>query len=264
MKKKSKKAMALVQLVEIILFAVAFIILIFFSGKIALKISQDWKDNVCKFSVVWAGILNKIPLYSVISDSPSLSCDKKVINFYPDHVEIDHKESSVRIGKRVTGKYKESEFSEAVQYIFADQMYRCWNKFGQGKIDVFSRTWFSGSNPCVVCADISFINPPSQRVTGLSNYLQNNKITQHGIDKTYWEFLGSMDIQNYFLFFPAGASWKSVSTTSEQAIDTKKTYYIVFYAGKQSKAWGWLTGIGDYYYVHIYDIQSLQNYCTLV
>ncbi len=82
----------------------------------------------------------------------------------------------------------ENDFKK-INQIIANDMYDCWDQFGEGKLDfLFSRDFFDNTY-CFVCSKISVANTSLQNkdIIGLGDYLKNEEIPNLG--QTYANFL---------------------------------------------------------------------------
>jgi hypothetical protein len=105
----------------------------------------------------------------------------------------------------------------------ANEMYDCWDNFGQGKQELFGA---QNENFCVVCSVISFSGVKGD-IDGFSEFLANEKIPTR--DETYFEFL-SPDSTDY-----QSLKDEAAAADSQFSIDTSSSYAVMLMYAKKSR-----------------------------
>ncbi len=125
---------------------------------------------------------------------------------------------------------------DAVKGILADDMYKCWEQMGQGKLKLYSDWGVSSDVQCVVC---SIIKPKDEgynteiNPSELIDYLQTKKPLY--AKKTYLQLLTGTD--DKYEYSNLGDQGKIVITTDNPA-------YTVFAVKKISNSWETIKGLG--------------------
>jgi len=181
---------------------VSIVILIIGFGAILFIYSQlDWNENVdrsvCSQSVAVRGSF--FDEFGVSTkDIVPLKCQTRKVCI------SDKKEGDCDfIGEYETVKIDSSvdKIDNQIKMALAREMADCWKMMGGGKIQIFSRDWFSGSKKGVVCSRIDFDNSIKEKkgtIQGLTQYLYSHKIP--GREESYWTFLTREDYsKNLFI-----------------------------------------------------------------
>ncbi|MEK6974208.1 MAG: hypothetical protein AABW41_03170 [Nanoarchaeota archaeon] len=118
---------------------------------------------------------------------------------------------------------------DKIQLSLANQMYDCWDKFGQGKIkflDPESETY------CIICSKVSFDDEAKgKQINGFLNYLAENKIMDDrgnpvmGINYTYLRYLTDYETKQDEL--------DKLKSVQGDIIDTNNDYAVMFLYYKQ-------------------------------
>ena len=93
---------------------------------------------------------------------------------------------------RINCPFKEIEAAGddvKIKALVADELYRCWNRWGEGRLELFSA---DEKTFCAVCSVITF--EETGEVKGLLAYLRQRIIA--GGDETYWEYLTGMSAES--------------------------------------------------------------------
>jgi hypothetical protein len=110
-----------------------------------------------------------------------------------------------------------------IQKTIANEMYDCWDNFGQGKLELFDT---KNENFCVVCSSVSF-SGAQKEISGFGGFLAAQKIP--GKDETYLEFLGQ-NFEDYDLL-----KSQAESPDNTFKIDTSEQYAVMFVYAKQAR-----------------------------
>lgn len=158
-------------LVSMVVVIVAFIAVYFLAIRQAKTGEEISKDEACRLSVELAAASKKIPS---VGEAPGtgrsyvpLNCPRKEILLrYKDVVE--------------DGRLNQDKAHK----IIADEMYKCWSKLGEGRLDPFSNWDTTGESYCMICGAIKFDD-------------KLNKFTEENSDR-----LTDTNFQNYFITNP--------------------------------------------------------------
>ncbi|MEK6951771.1 MAG: hypothetical protein AABX29_02040 [Nanoarchaeota archaeon] len=171
-------------LVSLIALLAVFVVFVLFAKFFGGWLSETNQDQICKTSIFAAAQTKKIPTITGRGEPLiSLKCPRK---------EIVIKKSQVVEG----GKINQDKAAK----IIADEMYKCWDKVGAGKIDPFSQWDVKGESYCLICGYVKFdqalIDFMNQYGEGGKNndiyihspvdYLKNKNVPNSGI--TYYEY----------------------------------------------------------------------------
>ena len=168
-------------LVSLIVLLAVLVVFVLFSKFFGEWLGETNQDQICKTSIFAAAQTKKIP--TIIGRGEpliSLKCPRK---------EITIKKSQVVEG----GKINQDKAAK----IIADEMYKCWDKVGAGKIDPFSQWDVKGESYCLICGYIKFDqalidfmkengNDKEAYIYSPIEYLKNRKVPNSGI--TYYEY----------------------------------------------------------------------------
>ncbi|OGV93000.1 hypothetical protein A3B57_00740 [Microgenomates group bacterium RIFCSPLOWO2_01_FULL_47_10] len=136
--------------VQILLAVIAGIVLFVVTFNVVDRPALD--DQLCKISVGAKSAATRAT-FGVESATPI-----KNLECHTNFVSVDRKK--VEINGQKQKRYNDisstdpGKVEEAVYNVLADQMYACWNTFGQGKVNVFGD--FDNGMRCVVCAQVNF------------------------------------------------------------------------------------------------------------
>lgn len=125
---------------------------------------------------------------------------------------------------------------DAIKGILADDMYKCWEQMGQGKLKIYSDWGVSSDVQCVVC---SIIKPKDESYnteinpSELIDYLQTKKPLY--TKKTYLQFLTGTD-DKY--------EYKNLGDQGKIIINTDNPAYTVFAIKKISNSWETIKELG--------------------
>ncbi|PIU30367.1 hypothetical protein COT07_01055 [Candidatus Woesearchaeota archaeon CG07_land_8_20_14_0_80_44_23] len=103
----------------------------------------------------------------------------------------------------------------------ANEMYDCWDNFGQGKQELFGT---QNEDFCVVCSVISF-SGKEREISGFDEFLANEKIPTR--EETYLEFLTGETLENQ--------GQQSPNADGGFSINTGKEYAVMFTYAKKSR-----------------------------
>ncbi len=198
MKLRTKKGLMASTLTKLILFLVIALILIVFVGKVALFGKERSDVEVCRLSVLAASKMKWEEVKSTLG--LQLKC--------PTHkVEIKSTDEN-KIKKEI-----------------ADEMYSCWYKMGEGKVNPFPKgaVQLVGNKFCVICSEIEFSEKTQERVKKVSDFMQFLADTNiPNSNMSYYSYInGGVRVQG-------SVSEELKKTNIVDEIDTSKTYYIIY------------------------------------
>ncbi|MCX6709846.1 MAG: hypothetical protein NTV63_02720 [Candidatus Woesearchaeota archaeon] len=195
MKKLGKNALERESIVFFIIGALALIVLLFFMYNASRDAEENAQKQICKQSVLMYSklMIGGKPL------SESIKCPTKYISL------------------------PSSKSNSEIEKTIANEMYECWDNFGQGKLELFDTR---NEKFCVICSSIKF-SGAQKEIYGLGSFLATEK-TPLG-NETYLEFLGT-GIEDYEIL-----KNQAQSLDSEFKIDTSKQYGIMFVYAKKSR-----------------------------
>jgi hypothetical protein len=114
-----------------------------------------------------------------------------------------------------------SNSDDEAKRTIANEMYDCWDNFGQGKLELFDT---KNENFCAVCSVIGFSGVKGD-IDGFSEFLANEKIPTR--DETYLEFLIGESQDNL--------KEQTAYADSEFKINTEAEYAVMFTYSKKSR-----------------------------
>jgi hypothetical protein len=115
---------------------------------------------------------------------------------------------------------------EEIKKILADEMYYCWDQFGEGRKDFISE-WRTTGRWCFICSRIDYDSRVQSDFPTIDNfdlYLRDNEFPYFTQNK-------SVSFYNYFY-----EDGNMPDLDKEFKIDTGKSSYVVFFADKE-KNW---------------------------
>lgn len=209
--KLTKKAMMVSGMRAVVLITITMVVLLGL-GKIIVDFIQDSASNEsCRNSVILSANIK-----SVVSGQKTVN-----LNCPTQQIEI----VSTDLSK--------------VKRQLADELYQCYWKFGEGKVDPFSEWGDDTKNVCAVCSVILF-----------SDSVQNKVGTVNGFSKYLVETTIPQSTQTYYERMNSGISLteqdKRAIISVEDTIDTSRKYATVFVINRQD-SWSEFfeyTGIG--------------------
>ncbi len=175
--------------VSILLVIVAFLILAYFV--IRLNVADQGKDALCKLSLLGKATLPNVPLIGGGANLPA-ECETNKIclggdcednfgkNEEPNKISL----SSKNINKSV----------EKIEQTIAEEFYKCWDKTGRGKFDLFGKVKDDANARCLVCSRIAFDKNLDPEVTNNVNI--NNYLATHGPASSELNYLESMGLRS--------------------------------------------------------------------
>jgi|TARA_Y100000310_G_scaffold144782_1_gene144034 hypothetical protein len=221
--KHQKRAEGRTLIIMIIVIASA-LILIPFAGKLYAMIVSSASDDACRLSIfAQAKLKNTLSGTSAVS----VECQRKNIIFYNDHVEehIEEKPNNikVKIGDKPEEKFEKLD-DNIVNQVIAEELRKCWYKTGEGKLDAFAEGGLLGTNTCLLCATIEFDDSVKDKFTGLVKYLEDNSISINEEEKTYFNYLSTVQTSRGFLWIPK--EYKSLYLQVDEIIPDQR--YSIF------------------------------------
>ncbi|MFA5141460.1 MAG: hypothetical protein WC471_00635 [Candidatus Woesearchaeota archaeon] len=192
----NKKALSLpiTYIMVLIICLVTLIVLIMFQSSIINLIKSTTTDNACKASVY---LQSKLQLEGKnFIETGNLECPTRVIELT-----------------------KEAQIKPTI----ANELYSCWDNFGQGKWEIFKA---DSQTYCVICSNIQFKGLEG-RLPGIIKYLANTKIP--GESQTYFEGLNGVRFNENTI-----SSFDNFITPEFDYIDLTKPLSIVFVYSKRA------------------------------
>ncbi|MBI2652899.1 hypothetical protein HYX00_05520 [Candidatus Woesearchaeota archaeon] len=226
-----KRAMSDVMIV-LIIFIVGALVLITFGYSIANQLKEDSDSEICRLSVLAQSQFRKVP-------GIDISLPKTVIPLDCPRRRLKISENKVLINGKKSDKYNFKKLTQdEVNHILAEELRMCWNKMGEGKLDVFEYSWFVDlKSICVVCSELEFddkLKPKGQSYEGLLDYLKTKKMPKSEIK--YSDYLVRTQASRYHLGIPYTQynPWNYGSTDKiyEDKLLTSEKYSIYFLAWK--------------------------------
>jgi len=128
------------------------------------------------------------------------------------------------------------EFDDVILGAVADELYTCWNQWGEGKLELFKA---EDSVFCAVCSVIEF-DTKDRKIPGLLTTLNSRVIPGGGM--SYFEYLSGVQVTE-------GIQGKldEMAASQQDVIDTSQDMSIVFTYAKDarvSKNEGLIWGLG--------------------
>ena len=185
---------------------------------------------------------------------------------------------------------------EMIKSYMAEEIRKCWYKFGEGKLAGFNKNFFTDASNCVVCGKISFekkiaekmneqLPNPTQgiavfEIDGFSSFLKKNNIPN--TDITYSEYLGNtlspigyyftdhFETRDYFNISNAQDSEYYIVYTYAEPAKMKPVYCWLFYSGAEAASCyiNEIINNNPISLVYVMPLESLSDYiekteCTL-
>lgn len=198
----NKKGMSQEVLVGFVLVALALVIYLLFLTTLKSSTNSASEKEICKLSV----------------EANSKRLEFKGVEVTPGLSDLKCPTQKVTI-----------KDPEKIKLILANEMYDCWDQFGQGKIkflDTDTNTY------CAICSKVSFEgNAQNKQLDGFINYLADTRIRDNSnipittIDYTYLRFLTDYENTPDLL--------NNIKITQTDRLDTSSPYAIMFLYYKQ-------------------------------
>ena len=193
-------------IVEIVLLALGFMMVLYVYSQFAGEGMTD--RAVCSQSVVYRGTLfdkygfttkEIVPLKCktrliCISDKTKGDCGEELVGKY-DTIKIDAREDKI---------------DNQIKMTLAREMADCWSMLGEGKVQLFSRNYFTRSSKGVICSQIAFDKSIKEKkgvIHGFSQYLISHQVP--GREESYWNYLTGGDSSNN-VFLAKGSNFSEV------------------------------------------------------
>ncbi|MEK6922963.1 MAG: DoxX family protein [Nanoarchaeota archaeon] len=168
-------------LIGLIVVLVAFVGIAIFTGRFSIFLGGASEDEICRTSILTAS--QSKSFLNIGKPITPLKCPRK---------EVVIKKSDIVENGKIN--------QDKAHKIIAEEMFKCWNKVGAGKLDPFTNwkdsAWESGEESlCLICSTVTFDNNligfmkgggPERAIHSPVNYLKKTKIPTRG--ETYWEF----------------------------------------------------------------------------
>jgi hypothetical protein len=239
MKIKKRGAIETSTLTKIILAMVFFVVIvIFFSNALGL-LDKTTADQKCRITVFAQQL--KPTGTSLIS----LSCPRHNLKVSDSGIQIQEKDK----WKPVTAFEKPlAKDTKQFYKLAADEMADCWNKMGEGKVNVFNKDFTTHNYyrlTCLICSNIQFNRSPDLPLGTTDDfvkYLKENYYTKNGKNATYYNYmLMEYAAQQNAKFNPldfyiqAEKSIHIYGFDTDKNLNTKDNYIIFFKAIKFSQ-----------------------------
>jgi hypothetical protein len=267
-------------MITLIILLVAFIVMYPAMTRLYAIITGSSEDEACKLSIEMHAAYKKATLNTVV---PAITCPRKEIIFYQDHIDIRGKKAAVQ---EIQGQTKKvTTFRSITPYyvnqVLAKELKECWELGGEGKVNVFENDFLPSVstkdyNVCLVCAQMKFQLEQDNSFSGLVAYMGSNAIST--IDNK-----NPITYQMYFDQFKQPSVWaKSIPWThyttdtsplrlsskimpgNEATLDSKNSYAIVF-QGFKPDTLSQVTGAFDSaYYVILMQTEEVAQYCSYI
>lgn len=158
------------------------------------------EDASCELSV-----LTRATSFEALKDELPLKCDTKKICLTGDKSEKCQEsfagEKKVQVVK-LKNKAKEDKYT--IEKTLADEMYKCWDTFGEGRLDIFGNLDEElGSDDtkvtCVICSRVA-IDKNAEKIVkkeelDLGEFLRKEKVGNTGL--TYLQYFSDKSVNNY-------------------------------------------------------------------
>jgi hypothetical protein len=208
-------------LVTLIIVVMAAVPLIYLGYKIVMGSDDMNNDEKCRLSIFAADQMSKIKKSTAdaVDLVPNLECKPK---------EVIVKEKQV---VRTSGG---SIDDDLINGIIANEMYRCWNMVGSGKLDPFRALWPKFDRTyCMTCATIDFdkslidkAKKESYRMKGLRFFLATKRIP--GSQQSFYQYMYGKEASTKELEYLKAAK------VDEWPLD--KSYSIIWRFERQDKS----------------------------
>ncbi len=113
----------------------------------------------------------------------------------------------------------------------ANELYNCWNNFGQDQLELFQHTPGEKRLYCVICSNVEF-QGMNFKQPGLLNYLLKTNIPRQ--KKTFFEFLSNVEFSE-FTEKPVQNLINVHDSNNEGLIDLSKSQSVIFVYNKTSE-----------------------------
>jgi len=229
---KNKKSISRVLAGLIILVAVA-IVLIIFVLQTNKEIGRMLPKQLCMLSVEIKS--NEKLLHGGMETESYLNCHTNYITINKEGILFSNEK--VKNGEEIQEvdfKKTNKDPDELIKKYLADELYDCWDQFGQGKVDFLTNyDWLTSNARCFPCAKIYFEDSFLKGFTfgDWEDYLTNNK---HDSGVYYKDFLTWNNTQDIY-----------TPNTKNKRIYSNKgdVMYIIFRGGKDWSTNSMVTGI---------------------
>jgi hypothetical protein len=180
-------------------YIVIFIALIISLGAVLLfYLMYDWQGEIdkqaCHQSVIYKATVPEL-METKVAELP-LNCETEKICITTNAFKKGNCDDDYLGEKYQTVRISKDESEEEINKVVADKLYECWWMMGEGKVQIYSRTWgLKEEKKCNICTRIAFAEDlKGKEIRGYQRYLTTNVI--EGSDKTYWQYITNSD-SNY-------------------------------------------------------------------
>jgi len=274
----NKKAQAREKTVKIIALLVTLIVLFLLVWQTAGYFIIETKETGCKLSV---------SSHSLSQDatfkSSAINCPRNYITFYEDRVEKNGEEYYIRHTEDGDVTF-EREFEvlkdDIVQYVFAQEMAKCWEAMGQGELDVFADPFITflwevdnpgrkltdgvelANVPCLIWATAYFDDDIEEDfvVEDFLTYVKEEYPVDLGKgQETYYEYIFVSQEKTYMGFDYGDAP--SIQIDDDFVINSDETYHVYF---RGADGFGPDGVASKWYSVYVGDIDHLKQHCDYI
>lgn len=265
-------------MITMIILLVAFIIMYPAMTRLYAIISGSADEEECKLSIEMHAAYKKATVGFVV---PAIECPRKEIVFYKDHIDIRGRKAAVietqGQTKKATSFKSLSEYY--VNQIMAQELKKCWELGGEGKVNIFENDILpnlEGYNVCLICSQIRFKLDQDNSFSGLVKYMNSNAINSLSQKDT-------ITYELYFMKFSQPAVWtKNIPWThftddtsplrmsskimpgSEATLNSQGSYTIVFQGFKPAMFNQAVRAWDNAYYVILMQTDEVAQYCSYI
>ncbi|MBI4439180.1 hypothetical protein HY640_04570 [Candidatus Woesearchaeota archaeon] len=176
--------------------------------------------QLCKESVIQHA---KLHIKSFNPPAEQIKCPTAYLEIRDDKITYEYRGKKKDIGVSAGKNGKEQGIKKAM----ADEIYNCWEQFGEGKLDLFG----GAKKYCNICSVISFKDKDTQ-VTGFYDYLMKNTVPEPALAKegvTYLDYMQGYTKKGRYDEKDLAENRKAIE---EMKMDTKSDYSVIFVYAK--------------------------------
>ncbi|MBI2133343.1 hypothetical protein HYU11_01535 [Candidatus Woesearchaeota archaeon] len=169
-----RKGVTVSAIMSLILLAITIFALLSYTGLITSGIESGFSREPCKQSVIRHSNLH------IKSYNPP----DEIINCPPTYLEFEKTKYSIEY----RGKTRSIKLGDHAEKPIADEIYNCWNQFGEGKLDLFG----GPKKYCSVCSIITFKEDMEINGYQFLDYLRKNTVPNKELAKegiTYLDYM---------------------------------------------------------------------------
>ena len=162
-------------------------------------------------------------------DPPSrIKCPTDYVEFGKDNVRYQYG----GLDERFDLPASQNERENAVKRAMADEIYQCWNQFGEGRKDLFG----GPKKYCSVCSVFHFDGKDSE-IRGFYSYLMSNTVPDDELARkgiTYFDYMQGYSKKG---IYDKDVISQNRKLLDETPMDTSKSYAVVFVYVKSDQFW---------------------------